>query len=324
MNRTVVSIFVSIVCMTQFCSASDKEGLLLKIIPTKKVFLFGESVWVKFILKNTTKVPKEVIDFESKFDVMGGFYFLNSQGKEFSCIMAMPGQIGPIPTITFNPGDSMVRYYNLNIRGLSGNRYLELLKEDTYTIEVPTASSYPDNKEIISEPAKFEIKQPTGEEKQAFELLENACKYLLADEKERMGSKTPLTDTNIIKARECFHKLVDTYPRSVYAPYAQYKICTTKNFSENLSEWAETQGPIEWKKLAENYLELAEYNPSIVSYLTGSFEGAGKTDEAKKYLQEILAKYPNSNRAEKAKNILERIKIDEEKHIRALEKQNKS
>lgn len=304
--------------MIQFCSASDKEGLLLKIIPTKKVFLLGESVWVKFILKNNTKVPKEVKVYSS--ELMGIFHFLNSKGKEFSCVTAMPGQIGPIPTTTFNPGDSRVRYYDLN-RGLSEYPLSKLLKEDSYIIEIPPASSCPDIKEIISEPAKFEIKQPTGEEKQAFELFENACKYSITC---FMREKPSQTDTNIIKAREYFHKLVDTYPRSVYAPYAQYRICTTKNFSENLSEWAETQGPIEWKKLSENYLELAEYNPSIVSYLTGSFEGAGKTDEAKKYLQKILAKYPNSNRAEKAKNILERLKIDEGKHIRALEKQKKS
>jgi len=146
----------------------------------------------------------------------------------------------------------------------------------------------------------IKVKEPTGDEKKALDILLEADKLKYARDAE--GKK------DLTKKEPAFQKyleLVDKYPKSVYAALALVSVQGIYKFSNNLEETKKII-PV-CKRLIEEYPNSIFFMSAFTS-LVGVYEILKDKTGAIEAMNELIEKHPNTKISEEAERRLKQIK----------------
>ncbi len=205
--------------------AGDSQPLQLEISLEKDAFLLREPIWVEILLTNTGNSSRRVTHSSPHRYLR--LYIVSSKGDTLSKRIITSYMRPPKGTV-LKQGESIL--YTLNLLTLYGGkedkfnvRYF--ITPDTYSIQAEQTVdiwSSPELLKIKSNLIRFTVKNPTGEELKACQLLKEAYELQIQE-----GGETP---------KDEFRHIVELYPNSVYADLALMYISGPRDGYKELFE----------------------------------------------------------------------------------------
>ena len=283
--KTILNIILTLLITT---SSGITQKLTLIARTTKSVYLVGEPVWLKIILKNnsniTIKAP-EHLWLASGIDLS----LLNSDSTrlDYKGIVSHSNSYEILIK-----GDSTVKYFDLlNSYGEKEPLFsprCSLNPGDYYLTATYDNFGIP----IQSNKIMFTIRRPSGDQAKALKLFKEAYNNWLLKK-------------DYDKAVELYKRLINTYPNSVYVELAYNEICLwnrlqLRNYSEVISFAEELLN----KHPQSPYLKRMIYNIAI------AYKKLDKLDQLDAKLWYLEKKYGSINPTmkEKIEEVIESIR----------------
>ena len=301
-NKIVVTLlgtFALLFCLLWIyhAIADDSSSVRLEINLAKDTFLLYEPIWVTLSLTNIGSSPKRVTEPSSLLDRHFCCYVVDSKGDTLSK-NASSYALG-YPSVIIEPNETISYAHNLlgvygGVKGKFPSLYF--LKPDTHSVQagqIVNVWSSPD-REVVkkSNTLKFTVREPTGEELKACQLLREADDYYRRKKLENRLEK--------------LRRIVDQYPNSVYADLALRKIART--YVIGLSN------DLRAIEAFEELIEIYPKSPFVDNAVLGIalfYENKKQIEKAKIALEVIVEKYPNSRASGEAAKILSKIEKGE-------------
>ena len=183
----------------------------IKIKTEKKVYFILEPIWISTLIKNKNKKGPDI----PRYTAGENYYILNSKGERLKPV----GNIDYFDIPPMSPNEiieekkDIVSVYGFK-DGLLGN----YLPSDTYSIKYVWRQS--GFEPLFSNEIKIIVKEPSGIEKNAMELLKEGIRK----HKEK----------DIEGADKEYYELVDIYPNSVYATKALMYIMLNHSYKKGI------------------------------------------------------------------------------------------
>jgi len=269
--------------LIQACFPQSQIQVSLNNEKGKTNYFISESIYLKLSIVNSTK---KLLEFKSEY--LSKQFYIKGENDYFL-----------EPYLSFSnethfhifPSDSFVIYWDITTAFNQGNKVKDLeygLPPDKYVIYYKYAN---DKLRLESNQLHFRVTHPPDIEKKAFDLYSQAMQ-MFRDSK----NKNQLQKTN------AFLKVVEEYPKSVYAPSALYFAQITGADRENLGI-----------RLINEYPSTPE-----IWNLLNTFMNRCKTDknknEAESFLRKLISNYQKTFVAKEAQNRLfeiERLSLEE-------------
>ncbi len=256
-----------------------------KISLNKETFIERESIWVKCQVRNNGSTPQNVLSV--KHPIIRGmvFYLISEDSNSYLQDVSIKYFSAYEVLTILNPGESMESFANIleyysspNKSPLSGTNIYSL-NPGRYKLFARYYTRWhgKDGREdIYSDTLKFEVIPPTGEEKEALELLEKG------------------------KHEELFEK----YPESVYAPFSLHRYLVYECAISSLKR----QEREEITKILMRQLEKYPNSPTIeyldLQTLLQLHLDMGILKEGRTKLKNISEKNPDSYLSKSIKDFL--------------------
>jgi len=230
-KKTFIYFSIIFALLFQFLSAQDRINLNIELY--KDNYLVWEPIFLKIVLVNNSEdTVKYVLQKEFEYEIK------DSKGKEYE-YEAIHGIRGPIviggPPLYHNllPKQTLILLEYQDILYFCGD-YLELdkgykwcgpsvgirkfLPPERYTISVSREITVKSGTEArtrnLESTREFLVNEPTGEDKSAMELYEEAIIITWARKKEDV--KFDWKERALLK----YNEIAEKYPNSIYAPLA--------------------------------------------------------------------------------------------------------
>jgi tetratricopeptide (TPR) repeat protein len=255
-------------------------------IETKDKYLLREPVWIDLYLTNNCEEDITIRPLDLPWLVLQ-VLLVNSKGDTLK-YRGMHFEHGRLPGgYVVEPNETYHHFVNLLTsfgettyaleKGL-GRFYLE---EDTYTLQM-------NYKGLVSNKIRFKVERPKSNEEEAHELLKEAYYYDLKLENQ--------------KTIDILQRLIDKYPKSVYADLAYYELAGHYGL---VGEPERTHGYL--KKLILNYPD-SHFSLKALPGLIREM----KKDEKIGFLKEIIEKQPKTKASHWAKESLKALEEQED------------
>lgn len=292
-SKTGIIVFTAVISslwISLSCHASpqtEPDSLEFRIGLQKDTFFVSEPIWVDLYFTNEGResVTLNSLDLTwQKLEV----HVVNAEGDtlEYSGFIA-DGVCPPGPTL--EASHTYYHYIRLSENfGKGAREYLppslRYLEEGTYTLQMIHTG-------VSSNLAEFNVQNPKGEERLAYNLVTDAS---------RTGLKYYHTDTQ--QAIEIFQGLINKYPKSVYAELADYEI-------------AGLYGLLGQSDRTDEYLrDLILHYPNshfVLKALPDLLRQMTKREKVE-FLKETIKKHPETRASDLAQESLQNIE-DEKK-----------
>jgi hypothetical protein len=283
----------------------SENGIRGIIIIDKATFLEGEPIWVTSSAVNAgTKPLKWWYLEENRFDLK------NSNGKsyEYKCGKSRHGTTDSWP-LTLRPGEE-ADHWTGHILSCYGNYNFSphyILSPDQYTIQAISYSYDPEiqkREEIRSDVVRFEVIEPKGEEKEAFELLKKGYQFEWKDLQKSLGY---------------FRMLIQKYPKSTYSPSAMHYMIV--NTSVRIGQEEALELIREMIDRYPNSRHTIRNLRTISIYYTN--RGIYDEELIKNELREIGEKHKGTKVEESVKEMLDEFEKGTSVYHRSLRKRNR-
>jgi hypothetical protein len=242
----------------------DKQQLQLKIGLSKSTFLVAEPVWLDVTLANVSSDTARIYGFGPPYESGGfGIELKDAQGKT----LPYTG-----PTYDVFPGKGWViqaqeQHYGcfnllefFNTKRSLYSFFWQVIPPGSYKVR----ASY---QNINSQQMEFEVVEPTGDEKEAYQLLEKA--------------KTLMAQKEFDSERQKLQELINRFPKSAYAEKAHKELGQEK-------------------ELLQKYPNSG-YSEMNLTFLIGDLPTA---DAKQGFLEKVIRDYPGSRSARFAQQML--------------------
>jgi tetratricopeptide (TPR) repeat protein len=279
--RLAVSIFILGVLLIPMVSQAS-EKLQIKIWVDKDQFFVREPIPVNYEIKNIS----DSTVFLSFGMIAEDFVIKDEQGQDYSTHRRG----------SFSGGGNSLSPGETHQNGGDIGGLYEIKSVGEYTCYIYTQPSAVFNFGWTkSNTIKFKVIEPQGDEKKALNMLLEAEK--LAWCKDKDPKKWDL-------AFKKYQELVDTYPKSVYAPLSLSSARGIYRYSKNLEERKKVI-PIS-KRLIEEYPNSIYFMSAFTS-LVEAYEVLKDKAGAIEVMNELIKKHPNTKILEEAEKRLQRI-----------------
>ncbi len=285
-NNLISSIIMALVlavCWTDasFTQIQSDHPLRATISLDKEKFLVNEAIWLTIFLDNVSSEKTLGASADPIFGLLH-IEVVSDEGDTLygGCIQATLGG-GP----RLDPGEKDI--YFVDIVGPICNYGIEhedafhgrLLPEGNYNVQVKVWYHYQGKgKTMLTNKLGFKVEKPRESEKKAYDLLVKGRKKCCLEKEWKEG-------------KEIILKMIRENPNSVYRD-AAYELLPT-HFSYH----------------PEEGMEFIGKNPNsslVASVIFAVTPKAGKPAERKKFLEDIIKKYPNTKAAMYAENQLDK------------------
>jgi len=279
-KKSVCFVFVFFFTCSLFTQPQLKTfDTKIKIKTEKEVYLTLEPIWISISIKNKDKtgpkIPRSSLDER--------LYILNSKGKQIqSLIVSSFSDVSPM-----SQGELIEESRNiLPAFGSEGEILGRYLAPDVYRIKfLWRQSGY---NPIFSNEINITVKVPTGEERNAMEVLEKGIE-------KRM-------EKNIEEADKDFYELVNVYPNSVYATRSLRYIMLNHAYREGIEH--DEKRMLAAKMLLEKYPDN-EYITECFHQIKYYYNKIDDSEGLRNYFNNLAEKTPDKELKEK---IIEELK----------------
>lgn len=270
-----------------FISHSSEAGdkLKIEIRSDKGEFLTHEPIIVHYTVKNVGD-SMAYLNFHM---IEEDFVIEDEKGQRYRSHIRGTYGGGQL----FAPGEIFTKGFDI------GGRY-GIHEVGEYTCYIHSYPFFSPNATFLnSNTIKLKVVEPKGEEKKALNLYLDAGKA--------RGSEGECCISDSAKKDIAFQKyldLVDKYPNSIYAPKALRAAYLMYLYSRN---------PIERRRVVPVCTKLIEDYPDSYYFmwaftsLVGYFESLKDKEGAKKAMQYLIDKHPNTNISQEAKRRLKMV-----------------
>jgi hypothetical protein len=278
-----MTVFFAVFLTPLFCHAT--ENVIVELWTKKDTFLTHEPIFVYFEIKNegdSTVYFNSVKTTEHLVitDTQGRGYATRLKGSNLGVDALSPGQDQKFfVDVCSRYGVQEVGVYSCHLQ----TRLLSVLN--------PTL--------LKSNAVKFKVVEPTGEDEKALSLFLEAEKLKWA-RSEAGGPDFSKKEPAFLKYQE----LVDRYPKSVYAPKALNAAVGVYFYSRNLEQRRRVI-PV-CIRLIEEYPDSYCFQLAFTELLH-TYKMLKDKEGAKKAMQDLIDKHPNTNISQEAKRRLKMV-----------------
>ncbi len=251
----------------------------IKIKTEKKVYLTLEPIWISISVKNKDKTGPKM----PRSSLHHYLYILNSKDKRIESLMTtFYGEISPMSSgeLIEDVRDILPAF------GSEGEILGRYLAPDIYRIKfLWRQGGY---EPLFSNEIQVTVKEPTGEERNAVEVLEKGIE-------KRM-------EKNIEEADKDFYELVNVYPNSVYATRSLRYIMLNHAYREGIEH--DEKRMLAAKMLLEKYPDN-EYITECFHQIKYYYNKINDSEGLRNYLSKLAEITPDKELKEK---IIEELK----------------
>jgi hypothetical protein len=265
-TKSLTMLVVFLLVSATYGATGNDQQLKLEIELSKMIFLVGEPIWLDVTLTNVSTDTVRILGLclpcrDGSFDIE----IEDGDGNVMT-------YSGPVNVMTSRKGwliEPNEQYYNcFNLsqfygsfkNGLIGSTWLRFLPPGKYRVRALYLHTY-------SQRLEFEVLEPEGEEKQAYDELYNAFLSLFPGRQ----------FDSVIQRLE---KLIERFPNSVYIEKAYWHLPDDRGFLQRFPN--------------------SGFNESNLRILTSELA----SEQKREFLEKVIQDYPESRSAKFARQML--------------------
>lgn len=263
-NTILVSTFLLMLLISSV-SLAESQKLQLEIVLSKKTYLLNEPIWLDVTLTNVSGDTMRIVPLDPPCQGGVGIELRDSLGNE----MPYTGPsilLAPRKGFILDPGepyydcfDLLQLYCSSKMKGLINAYFLRFLPPGKYKVRALYRSAF-------SQEIEFDVIEPTGDEREAYQLLHKAFPFLL-DRKSDLMTQT-------------LQELINRFPNSVYVEKAHRELFQRSELVEKFPN--------------------SGYNQINLKVLTGELA----PEEKREFLEKVIQDHPESRSAKFAWQML--------------------
>jgi hypothetical protein len=264
-KRRIILIVLLLMQLIPNVSLAADQRLQLEISLSKEIYILREPIWLDVTLTNITADTIRIIRLDPPCQGGVGIVLRDSIGREIP-YTGPSIMLGPRKDFILDPGEQYYDCFNLlelypssKIKGLIDAYFLPYLLPGRYKVRAQYRSAY-------SQEIEFEVIEPSGDEREAYQLLRKAFTFLLDKKSDLMIEK--------------FQEVVDKYPTSVYAEKAFKELFRRREMLQRFPN--------------------SGYNQVILRILTGKMPEENREE----FLEVIVNEHPGSRAAKFAEQMI--------------------